>query len=98
MHTSIVHTATAPVGLTQMAAPQTDRISGKSRSDHATDLTEVLDRVTINRAKANEEHPAIEQLYGKSAFAPAHLAKADERENAGGLPFGALVAELAQEK
>jgi len=53
MHTSIVHTATAPVGLTQMAAPQTDRIPGKSRSDHATDLTEVLDRMTINRAKAN---------------------------------------------
>lgn len=36
MHTSIVHAATAPYGLTQMAAPQADRIPG--RADQITQL------------------------------------------------------------
>ena len=81
MHTSIVHATPSPLGLTQMAAPQADRIPGKSRSDHATDLINVFDRVTINRAQPHAKHPAIEQMYGRSAFSPAHFAKADGREN-----------------
>ena len=98
MHTSSVHTATAPYGLTQMAAPQSDRIPGKSRSDHAPDLVEVLDRVTINRTRSSEGHPSIEQTYGKSASSPAHLAKAEEQQNPAQSPFGALVAELVQNR
>jgi len=98
MHTSHIHAATAPFGLAQMAAPQTDRIPGKSRSEHAPDLINVFDRVTINRAKGHEEHPAIEQLYGKSALSPAHLIKADGQESASQSPFGKLVAELAQNR
>jgi len=81
-----------------MAAPQADRSPGKSRSEHAADLINVFDRVTINRARPTDERPAIEQRYGKSAFSPAHLAKADEQQHASQLPFGALVVELAQSR
>ena len=81
-----------------MAAPQSDRIPGKSRSDHAPDLVEVLDRVTINRTRSSEGHPSIEQTYGKSASSPAHLAKAEENDNSGKSLFGALVAQLAQSR
>ena len=96
MHTSHIHAATSPFGLAQMAAPQADRIPGKSRSDHAADLINVFDRVTINRAQPHEAHPAIEQMYGKSALSPAHLVKADGQEHAAQSAFGALVAELAK--
>lgn len=84
--------------LTQMAAPQADRIPAKSRSRHVADLISVFDRVTINRTKPNEENLAIEQTYGKSAFSPPHLAKADEQQNADQSPFSALVSELAQNR
>ena len=98
MHTSIVHAATSPFGLTQMAAPQADRVPGKSRSEHAADLIDIFDRVTINRARQNEEQPAIEQMYGKSAASPAHLIKAEGQENAAQSPLGALVEELVKNR
>ena len=96
MHTSGVHAATAPYGLTHVATPQTDRIPGKSRSDHAADLAAVIDRVTINRTRSGEEHPAVELAHGKSATSPAHLAKAEWGASSGESPFGKLVAAIAR--
>jgi hypothetical protein len=76
--------------------PQTDRIPGKSQSDHAVDLAAVIDRVTINSTRSGEEPSAIEPMYGKSATSPAHLAKAEWGETAGESPLGRLVAARAQ--
>ena len=94
MHISGIHTA--PYGLTQIATPHTHRVSAMHRSEHAADLSAVIDRVTINRARAGEEAPAAEPARGKSASSPAHLVKAEGNVPGGESLFGALVAAFAK--